>query len=398
MLTTKASARAGSGHITALHSEIATFSGARLRASHLRVGFAALILGGLFFAGLVAGAAEARASSSVFVPTSAWLVGPASLAVPAGGGKLPCVMVNQFDNGFTLRVSGGGQKIFALAVDVRQPAFTPGRSYPVALRIGKNYAAKFDGVAYNAATLIVNTQEDRKIYDAIGGNHTLAVDIAGQTFDFAILGMPDGLARMEACYNPGANPGARAGSPDRRMPPPAPSLPAPSYMEDDHGDTFDAPLPGGFPDMKSVQNALPQDIEPAAGGGTIRDGGKAMVTNWSPVAAKAAAGAGQRDIIEPSTVTPAAGADVEKRWRALKGANLRDVLEIWSKNAGTDLVWMPEGDFAVKESVVRQGALEAAVLELLQQYDGDSGRPVGKLYSDPAMNRKVLLIREEQGG
>lgn len=337
-------------------------------------------------------AARAADQKPIFVPTSAWLVGPASLAVPAGSARIPCVMANQFDNGFTLRVSGGGGKVYALAIDVRQTAFTPGKPYPVKVRLGKNFSETFDGLAYNAATLIVNTQKNDKLYQTLRDNHSLALDIGSQTFEFAILGMDDGFRRLEACYDPQQ---AQGGQPQEGE---SASI-APQPMNDSQ------PPPGlrsfpppDMPDLKSADNALPAEIEPAAGDATAdAEAGaapqKAVTTLMQP---PPTSGGKPRDILAPSG-DAAAGADVEKRWRAMKGASLHDVLEIWAKNADTELVWTVGGDFPVKKSVIRQGSMEAAVLELLQQYEDDKARPVGKLYNDPSMNRRVLLIHAEQG-
>ena len=64
---------------------------------------------------------EAQASA----PTSAWLVGPASLAANIGNisSKIPCIVANQFSNGFVMRFSGGGEKLMALAIDFRQAVY-----------------------------------------------------------------------------------------------------------------------------------------------------------------------------------------------------------------------------------------------------------------------------------
>ena len=87
----------------------------------------------------------------------------------------------------------------------------------------------------------------------------------------------------------------------------------------------------------------------------------------------------------------------EQRWRAIGGSNLRDMLENWSKNANTRLVWTAGYDFPVKNSVIIQGSYEDAVLQVLEQYNSNGIRPVGRIYNDPEAGQRVLLI-ERIGG
>src|SRR5687768_11841605 len=92
----------------------------------------------LFLAVLAGAAFPAKADENMlFAPTSAWLVGSASILPQEPGDtlKFPCVMINQFDNGFLVRLSGGDEKIMAMAIDFRQAAFTPDNSYAVKITI-----------------------------------------------------------------------------------------------------------------------------------------------------------------------------------------------------------------------------------------------------------------------
>ncbi|HRC26921.1 MAG TPA: hypothetical protein PKX87_05770, partial [Alphaproteobacteria bacterium] len=105
----------------------------------------------------------------ILMPTSGWLVGPAAIAVPAGvkDMPLPCVMINQFDNGFVLRLSGGGERLAALVIDFRQSVFTQGQRYPLRIFILPDYKGDFTATAYDASTLIVNLGNDGAIYRAL---------------------------------------------------------------------------------------------------------------------------------------------------------------------------------------------------------------------------------------
>ena len=82
-----------------------------------------------------------------FVPSSPWVVGETGLSEVRGiaGLKLPCMMVNQFDNGFIMRLAGGGQNLSAMAVDFRQPIFAKGRRYGAALYTDAGFHATVQG-------------------------------------------------------------------------------------------------------------------------------------------------------------------------------------------------------------------------------------------------------------
>jgi hypothetical protein len=156
----------------------------------------------------VSGLALARTPAAVpeddiFVPTSGWLVGPATLAANSDGPS-PCVMADQFNNGFLFRFSGGGRKLLAMAVDFRQQAFQPGQSYAVTLGVGSAFRKTVPAQAYDAATLLINLQNEPLMYQLLGSNDTLQLGIGKKEFEFAMLGVGDGLKRLETCYDPGA--------------------------------------------------------------------------------------------------------------------------------------------------------------------------------------------------
>ena len=96
----------------------------------------------------VSHAAASSAEDDIFVPTSAWLVGPATLA--HDDKAAPCVMADQYNNVFLFRFSGGGQKLYAMAVDFRQQAFTPGQTYTVKLGLGSKGDKLIGAQAYDA--------------------------------------------------------------------------------------------------------------------------------------------------------------------------------------------------------------------------------------------------------
>lgn len=181
-------------------------------------------------------------ANTVFVPTSGWLVGPSTLVSDAEGG-LPCVMMNQFSNGFVMRVSGGDQVVMGFALDVRQNAFTAGKSYDLGIAFDSGFRKVFKAEAYDTATIMAVTQDAPELYNALRDAREMIIGIEGKTLRFVMLGARDGLTRMEECFNPKGQPRR---SPAAHEAAPMPEAPVRAGMK-----TADAPAPkqdGGVAD------------------------------------------------------------------------------------------------------------------------------------------------------
>jgi len=353
----------------------------------------------------------------LLVPTSGWLVGSASV-LPAGTGDkkeggLPCVMVNQFDNGFTLRISGGGGAIYALAIDFRQPAFRLGESYRIGIGVPPSFNKTLEGVAHNPATLIVSTRDAEGFYQALRGGQALTIDMGGRAMQFALVGAAEGLDRIESCFAPGSSFPQESVSPPREAYRMKSGNPEQSGMEKISAPGAEELLPlDGLP--PNEQASALNTISPAAGmtegatspganadqpppGKTVTTSHRLAKTWASPENARAknskqaqpAAQTGQKK-------TPIPQAGMERRWRVIKGASLREVLDVWTTQENAELVWMPQDDFVVPESFGIQGTFESALSTLLEQYGNEETRPLGKIYVEPGTGGKVLLI--EAGG
>lgn len=85
----------------------------------------------------------------------------------------------------------------------------------------------------------------------------------------------------------------------------------------------------------------------------------------------------------------------ETKWFGLSGAQLSEVIQVWSDDAGIRLIWQADRGYALKESVSRVGKYEDAIFEALNQYSDDDVRPVGEMYNDPQSGERVLVVRTE---
>lgn len=96
-----------------------------------------------------------------------------------------------------------------------------------------------------------------------------------------------------------------------------------------------------------------------------------------------------------SSLNSKGGGD-ETRWFALTGASLEAVLKVWAEDAGAQVIWEgPDRNFAVKSTVSAVGTFEQAVLQILNQYEGDPVRPVGELYAHPETGQKILVLKAD---
>lgn len=80
-------------------------------------------------------------------------------------------------------------------------------------------------------------------------------------------------------------------------------------------------------------------------------------------------------------------------WLGLESANLQDTLKKWCDDSQTELVWLSDQMFELKESVKMQGGFTDAVSGVLQQFSNDTIRPMAQLNNDPDTGKTTLIIR-----
>jgi len=83
-------------------------------------------------------------------------------------------------------------------------------------------------------------------------------------------------------------------------------------------------------------------------------------------------------------------------WSAKPGASLQSVLDQWASKAGVAVVWQSSINAPVKTAINDNGNFESAVGALLDQYSGDSTRPVGRLNVDPQTGQKTLYMETDR--
>lgn len=416
--------------------------------------FLALFLG-LGYLATEQGSAWAQspvASVPQFMPTGAWSVEQTFLSKARSlrGIKLPCMMANSYDNGYILRLSGGGGTFLAMAIDFKQNVFKPGRKYDSIVSLSNGYTNRVKATAFSKSVLIFNVRSFSGFYQALQGANSMIVDVEGNPLQFSFGNFIEAIQRLETCFG-GVMPvpmgipsvgGALAPMPvgmmalpeppapeekstktltpvvpkwDDRVSPKPPLMPSnysqPSQMfweakagddlrmtlerwsaragvnvawQSDRGGKVvnDLRVSGSFED--AVQNLMAQNAAAMGLEANLMGGQSAVASPSSPQQlAPSRIGGSSQGMVGRGSV----------KWNAPAGSSLQQVLSIWSKQVGVELLWEANQGFAVKRSVNTNGSYESALQLLLDQFSNDSPRPAVQLNNDPVSGRRVLLVQ-----
>lgn len=104
------------------------------------------------------------------------------------------------------------------------------------------------------------------------------------------------------------------------------------------------------------------------------------------------AGVDQAVAVQQQPVVPPSVGPV-RRWRALTGASVRQVIQAWAEEVGLPVLWMAPDDFAVRASINQTTDFGGAVNTILGQYAYDAVRPQGQIYRDPHTGQSTLVVR-----
>ncbi len=337
---------------------------------------------------------------ATYTPTSAWLVGPASLVETEGySGQMPCVVANQFGNGFVLRLSGGGGQLLAMAIDFRQKAFKPHQKYEVEFSVPGAFFQSFVGAAYDESTLLFGLNKFPEFYKALQGAETLVISVNGASVGLNLVGLEDGFRRMDACYGPGKKteqitqnqPDEEKSSPEKSstknplITPKEALTPLPEDASDEsETDTLAAKAKEVEEAARQLAESRPEKSAPE---------GQAMASRWTePKVVRP----NPSDVIVQKSAPAPANTSRTMLWRALKGANLQDVLGLWTEGVDVRLMWLADANFPVMRSMSFEGNFENALQMLLDQYSGQGDRPVGRIYREPGSQKQVLVIERDR--
>ncbi len=146
--------------------------------------------------------AQSNQETPVFTPVGGWEVNKTDLSNVRGlnAMKLPCVITNEFDNGYVMRLSGGGGMLLAMAVDFRQNVFVKGKKYTAMLAVGDAYVKQVTAAAFNPNTLIFNLRPLDGFYENVKSDKDIEIGIDANNMKFAVGDLSKALSDLEGCF------------------------------------------------------------------------------------------------------------------------------------------------------------------------------------------------------
>lgn len=334
--------------------------------------------------------------TSLLVPANAWLVGPTTLEDgSAAEGGMPCVMVNKFSNDVEMRISGGAEEILAMALTVNEKAFEKDQSYLVTIGFDANDGIQIPAQAFNENTLVVGLEEGKNFYKSLKESDAMVIKLGSASLEFSLLGVPQGLKRLENCFQPVARITA--------MPETAS---APSVIPEQEAAGLRTLYAAESKKINEMIDMATGDALPSVPAEEPMSAPEAEVSKAEPepkeepvkepeVVPVPVRDVKPRDILSSGAHVMASEGQ-QMRWRVMKGGGLQGVLGVWAQSANARLVWKSDQSFSVPESLALQGTFEAAVETVLAQFPAGQTRPVGKIYFDPAAQQKVLVIEVDK--
>ncbi len=283
------------------------------------------------------------APAPVFIPAMTWKVGTTQLSNVRGleSMNMPCVLSNEFDNGYLVRLSGGGGKMLAMAIDFRQDVFHQGRKYNAMLSIGDGYVKQVEGTAFTTSTLIFNLRPISDFYEKIRGGSQMGLDIDGNAMEFSLGDLATAYGDFESCYT-GTKP----------MLPVAPMVSASAAVT----------MPNAPPPVvETVAANPPQSIVPP-------------LPPIAPMPQSFGEIVRNADAANSPSTTPATPPFIPvATWNAKAGEDIKAVLMRWSQNAGYDLQWQADQNAKVVQDVALHGSFEDAVSQLIAENSATMG-------------------------
>ena len=153
-----------------------------------------IVLAHILGAALMFSAASPRAEDNpelYFYPAKPWQVVPVA--------DQSCSMMNEFNNGFVLQITGTHGDINNLSLDLRQPVLTSGSTYDVSLGIPGAPERDVQGRATSDQLLTVDLRNSTGLYGALQTASVLDIGLDGNSFRFYMIGFADAAKQFDGC-------------------------------------------------------------------------------------------------------------------------------------------------------------------------------------------------------
>ncbi len=300
-----------------------------------------------------------------FTPIASWEVGSTQLSSVRGlaSMKLPCVISNEYDNGFVVRFSGGGGQWLAMAIDFRQDVFTQGVKYDATLAVDNSYMKQATASAFTTSTLIFNLRPLPDFYKAVQQGQQMEMDVEGNKFIFSLAGLNGAYAQLESCYNGTKTETIKPMIETAAIPQQQSSMPASAIPAVETAATSQEPSRAELP--RSYDEIVRNTDSGPAQNSTSNIGSRSSAQK--PPAAIAARQSPAVDMAARTAARPAAA------WTAKAGEDVQTVLRRWADKADYNLEWQAETGTKVTQDVMINGSFEEAVTQLLAESGAVTG-------------------------
>lgn len=134
---------------------------------------------------------------NAFDVTGEWQVQPGQAS--AEGGIAPCMLSNSYDNGFTVKLSGGQNQILVMAVDFKQNIFDTAQNYATDLRTDTGFTARVEGKPFSQSVLLYSVKNEPSLFDALKAGQTMTLDVSGNSLPFSLKHLASGLDALNKC-------------------------------------------------------------------------------------------------------------------------------------------------------------------------------------------------------
>lgn len=325
------------------------------------------------------------ASIPKFQPAGDWTIAPTQVTGERGINdvKIPCVAMTEFDNGFVMRLSGGDQKMLAMAIDFRQDVFVKGRKYPAMITLGDGYVQQSEATAFAANTLLFNLRNLPDFYAQLAQQNTMGLSIENNNFKFSLGNLSPSLLSLEACFRGEVveTPKMDTASADvpqtDAVPYEAPNSDLPQSFDDIVQSSGYPKAPSDAPVAPYDMAAYPSAQSPSNSPSSRLDGrvSKSMDTEYQEPAPIRSAASPYNSALtpEPSAANVyAAPTATPAEWEAFAGEDVQSVLTRWANQAGYDLRWQAKNKAKLTQNVKLSGDFQTAVNQLLAQNAGTS--------------------------
>lgn len=130
-------------------------------------------------------------------PESEWKL--SDIRAPKKPGESYCTITRGFSQNIVLTIAQNQRDETSLAFDFQKDAFSPEKTYTIALNAGPGARRAFEARPLSPGALVISTGKDDAFYAGIRKGGKLDVSISGKIYSFSIDGLGQAMDRLGLC-------------------------------------------------------------------------------------------------------------------------------------------------------------------------------------------------------